>query len=282
MTSFHRARDRDRLSPSGWQQLLALGGLSLLLLTVLSLVGALFLDEAGTADLTKVNSATVILAVSAGSLLTVVGIAFVLARRGSLTPGRVFAWRPRSIGVLGAALGLGLSVAPFASWFAESLVAVFDVFSVAHLDQIAGLLSEGSPRSRATALALVLVIAPLCEELLFRGFLWDCFERELGRVAAFLLCSSLFALYHADPLHTVSVLPLTLLVGILRLRTGSVMPAIAVHFGNNLMSVLLLWWAGASGTLSVPWSVALACLIVSLVALVAGSASQSLSEGGTE
>ena len=93
-------------------------------------------------------------------------------------------------------------------------------------------------------------------------------QRALGSRAALVSSSLLFALYHGDPLHVVSVLPLSFLLGTLRLRTGSIVPCIAAHFGNNLLSLILLMVWGVDADVAVPWAVAALCLTVSLVALL--------------
>jgi len=255
--------DHEQPAPSGWRQLLFFCFGSLVWLVTLSVVFFVAQDEA-TAD----PSMTASLVVSAAALLGFVALAYVLSATSSLVPNDVFAWNSRPAGICAAAFVAGLTMGPFGGWLAERLVNLSEVFSADHLEEIARLIYAGSPVSRAVAMTLVLVLAPLFEELLFRGFLWDCLQRALGSRAALVSSSLLFALYHGDPLHVVSVLPLSFLLGTLRLRTGSIVPCIAAHFGNNLLSLILLMVWGVDADVAVPWAVAALCLTVSLVALL--------------
>jgi membrane protease YdiL (CAAX protease family) len=247
--------------------LLFFGFGSLVWLVTLSVV--LFVAQGeDTAD----TSITASLVVSAAALLGFVALAYVLSATSSLVPKEVFGWKSRPLGVWVGAFLAGLTMGPFGGWLAERLVALSEFFSADHLEEIARLIYSGSSASRALAMILVLVLAPLFEELLFRGFIWDCLERSLGSGAALVSSSLLFALYHADPLHVVSVLPLSLLLGTLRLGTGSIVPCIAAHFGNNLLSMILLMVWGVEETVVVPWVVAALCLTISLVAVLRSGA----------
>lgn len=81
--------------------------------------------------------------------------------------------------------------------------------------------------------------APLFEEILFRGALVPPLARRLGPTLAAVISGLLFGLAHAsDP---VAVMPLTVLgigLALLRLRSGSVVPGLAVHVVNNLIALV--------------------------------------------
>jgi membrane protease YdiL (CAAX protease family) len=81
-------------------------------------------------------------------------------------------------------------------------------------------------------------IAPLMEELFFRGFLYPAIARPLGMYWSILITSAAFALIHSPQLATAWVpLLLILIVGIvltiLRARTRSVVPGFIVHVAYN-------------------------------------------------
>ncbi len=87
---------------------------------------------------------------------------------------------------------------------------------------------------------VVLALTPaLCEELLFRGYVQRQAERGLGAVGGILFSGIIFALYH---LRFSQVLPLAALgvfMAYLVWRTGSIWPAVAVHFANNAVAVVM-------------------------------------------
>jgi len=82
------------------------------------------------------------------------------------------------------------------------------------------------------------VVAPLVEELLFRGLLYRAWEARWGWFPAMLATSALFAAYHPVPFG--AFVSSIVFVALLR-RTGSLWAPILVHgFGNMLLSPLLL------------------------------------------
>lgn len=81
-------------------------------------------------------------------------------------------------------------------------------------------------------------VAPLMEELFFRGFLYPALARPLGMIWSILMTSIAFALIHSPQLATAWVpLLLILIVGIvltsLRALTKSVLPGFIVHVAYN-------------------------------------------------
>ncbi|MGY2053192.1 CPBP family intramembrane glutamic endopeptidase [Methylobacterium sp. JK268] len=97
----------------------------------------------------------------------------------------------------------------------------------------------------AVWLAWLLVLAPVAEELLFRGDLFARGAALLGPGPLVALSAGLFALSHGTGGlgHPLSVLPLGLVLGLLRLRSGSLFACMALHAANNgavVLTMLLL------------------------------------------
>jgi uncharacterized protein len=96
-----------------------------------------------------------------------------------------------------------------------------------------------------------MTLAPLMEELLFRGFLYPVLVRRLGGAAAVLLTAASFCLIHAlqlgfawGPLLVIFLVGLALTVT--RAATKSVAPGFLIHVAyNSTISVLL--FAGTDG-----------------------------------
>jgi membrane protease YdiL (CAAX protease family) len=88
-----------------------------------------------------------------------------------------------------------------------------------------------------TSLALLAGLAPLVEELIFRGLLFGWLASRWGGGLAFVASSLVFAAAHVEPAHAILVLPLGLLFGWLRWRTGSLWPSLVAHMANNGLAV---------------------------------------------
>ena len=100
---------------------------------------------------------------------------------------------------------------------------------------------------RVAIISMAVIVAPIAEELIFRGYFYGILRRFAGRVPAILISSLLFAAIH---LHLPSMLGLGLLAIILCLlyeRTGSLWANILMHATFNALSiVMLLLFQGAA------------------------------------
>lgn len=105
-------------------------------------------------------------------------------------------------------------------------------------------LTPGTPLEAVLILSSLLVVAPVAEEIFFRGLLPWLWVRHLdprGRVWGPAL---LFAAAHGSVRHLPSLLLLGLLLGWLRDRSGSLLPGMALHFAVNLGGWLMLHAGG--------------------------------------
>jgi CAAX protease family protein len=90
------------------------------------------------------------------------------------------------------------------------------------------------------------LVAPLVEELFFRGFLYPAVARWTGSVSSILITAAGFAALHGAQL-AYAWAPLLVLFGIgaaltiIRVRTGSVATCVIVHMGYNLSLFILLY-----------------------------------------
>src|SRR5690606_28853719 len=84
----------------------------------------------------------------------------------------------------------------------------------------------------ALTIALV-VIAPVVEELLFRGVLLPGLARSYGERIGLVLSALFFGLLHGRPAEAVVAFAAGLVLGALRLRSRSILPCIALHVGVN-------------------------------------------------
>jgi membrane protease YdiL (CAAX protease family) len=87
-------------------------------------------------------------------------------------------------------------------------------------------------------LLLTMALTPaICEEVLFRGYVHRQVERRLGAVWAIGLVSVLFGIYHLQPTKALPLAVLGAWLGFVTWSTGSIIPAVVVHFLNNALAV---------------------------------------------
>ena len=90
----------------------------------------------------------------------------------------------------------------------------------------------------STLLALVLV-APVTEELLFRGWLLQDLKEQYGQTRALFWSSALFGLVHIEAAAILYAALGGLVLGAVALRTKSTLASIAMHAGVNALPLLL-------------------------------------------
>ncbi len=94
-------------------------------------------------------------------------------------------------------------------------------------------------RDGLIAFATIVVIAPLSEELLFRGLLFRGLTTKYSPVVAVGLSAVLFGLSHGVPAAVAFATVAGLLFGGVAHRTGSVAPTLAMHMAVNATPLLL-------------------------------------------
>ncbi len=187
-----------------------------------------------------------------GALLTqntaiVLVLVFMAERKGrgslALDFGLVAPWRRLSAGACagwiaagaGLSLGAGILLRPIAE--------------LADLDQSAQQVSRTVERAGTGSLVLLLigivVVAPLVEELLFRGALLRALQRRCSVPVAVFVSAAVFAGVHVvgDP-GSYYVVPGLLLLGIVAgwqaARSGDLVRPLLLHVGFNLLSAVTL------------------------------------------
>ena len=85
------------------------------------------------------------------------------------------------------------------------------------------------------------VIAPVVEEIYFRGFVFRGYLDQKGERRAFAYSAGLFALIHLNLPALPPILIMGLLLAFIYHRTGSVIPGMVAHALNNATAFLLLY-----------------------------------------
>lgn len=235
--------------------LIGLGAVGYLAVSlVLQLFAALALRAAvpgatlhNPAGMTQAAGLAVQLAVSAGSLAIPAALLIGLLRPGRArlglvrpAPGGLALWTPIALGaamlanLLANGLGLGAGVM---------------------LE-----LPRGGPALLLAFLQICLVPA-VGEELFFRGVLQGML-RPRGGLTAALAAAVPFALLHSRPGQALVALLTGLAMGLAVEATGSLVPAILAHLGNNLLAFAAAWLlqygpSGLAGTIQLAAAAAL-------------------------
>lgn len=84
------------------------------------------------------------------------------------------------------------------------------------------------------------VLAPLVEELLFRGFLYRILRSRYSSLPSIIITSILFSAVHFSLAMVVPIFIMGVLMAWARERSGSMAPSLLLHSINNLVAVLLL------------------------------------------
>lgn len=98
-------------------------------------------------------------------------------------------------------------------------------------------ISETTP---AIAIVIMsLIIAPVGEEALMRGFIYPVLRRKLSVTSTIVITALLFALLHGNLVQTVLTIPLGIALGYLYERTHNLLACISMHMLFNATALLL-------------------------------------------
>ena len=90
-------------------------------------------------------------------------------------------------------------------------------------------------------LVSAVVIQPICEEFLFRGFFYGVWKHYLGPWRAGFLACLLFAAFHASLAAFAGLFVLAVCLNIAYERTGSLLVPIGMHAIFNLTSLVVIY-----------------------------------------
>lgn len=103
------------------------------------------------------------------------------------------------------------------------------------------------------------ILAPLCEEMLFRGAFQGAYENRKSAGIAITITALLFAFYHLRLIGLPALIPLAFALSYVVWRTGSIYAGMLLHFGANGTAALqtIFYFVGGK---NVP--IELACLML--------------------
>jgi membrane protease YdiL (CAAX protease family) len=130
-----------------------------------------------------------------------------------------------------------------------------------------------SPLRAITVPFAIVLVAPVTEELLFRGLLFDGLRARYGSAIAVGATAVLFGAFHLDPAALFYATAIGVVLGALRERSGSCLPTVMLHAGFNAMPVMVpaelvpIPGFNVDETNDVPWPIWLGSALVAAVAL---------------
>jgi sodium transport system permease protein len=116
------------------------------------------------------------------------------------------------------------------------------------IELVSRMLAQWRELSPVLILFSLAVVPAVCEELLFRGYLFAALERTTSAGRAIWVSAVLFALFHvvigspASPERFLPSLFMGLLLGWLAWRSGSVLPGMLLHLLHNGLLLMLAYW----------------------------------------
>jgi uncharacterized protein len=146
-------------------------------------------------------------------------------------------WSWRDVG-LGLAFGFGGLIITIPASILYLAIAGTDTSSAVG-EEFSGVRS--GPLLAAVVFVIVVFVAPLCEEIVYRGLLWGAVER-LGayRWWALGITTVVFALAHFELSRTPLLLVVAIPLAVARLYTGRLPASIVAHSVNNLLPGIAL------------------------------------------
>lgn len=149
------------------------------------------------------------------------------------------------------AIGLALAIP---GWVAVTVLANLSaaVLQALGVHQEAAIVDTVMQRGDPTVIVLaVVIVAPIAEELFFRGVVYNAWEREYGTRVAIFGSAALFALIHASLFLLVPIFILGVALALVYRSTRSLPATILLHAGFNAITVTITLLARL-GVISLP------------------------------
>jgi membrane protease YdiL (CAAX protease family) len=200
---------------------------------VMSVSGHTTLAEAGPAWL---------LAVAVAGWLPMVAAVVLASRKfGTGSLARDFGYRWSPVDLLGFPIGVGtqLLLLPLVYW---PLKAIWPhTFAQSKLEQRAhDLSSHASGAGKVLLFVVVVVGAPLVEELVYRGMLQTALTRRLRDGLGVVLVAAWFAIVHFQPIETPGLFVIGLVLGACALYTRRLGMGVMAHMAFNATGLVLV------------------------------------------
>lgn len=108
----------------------------------------------------------------------------------------------------------------------------------------------------------IVIIAPIVEEIIFRGLILSRLNKVMNTTVALIVSSLIFAILHGHILWVTYAFVLGVLFGIIAIITGSTLPTIIFHMSFNLAGLFV-------GSIPFPeWSTVIVCFVSFIISTI--------------
>lgn len=154
-------------------------------------------------------------------------------------PREIFGLKPLKLRYIAASVILYLGVGSLSLLISDVLAGLFPNQNEGLTMEYETIL-EGIPFFGG--LLLMALLPAVCEELLFRGYLYTAFKKQCKPVFAMLWVSLLFAISHMSLIKIIPTAILGCALYYLREKSGSLFAGSLMHFLNNALAVFVLYY----------------------------------------
>lgn len=144
---------------------------------------------------------------------------------------------PRELGIVLPLFGLSLLSMAVANGTVALLSGGFDnpQMDILSEEVLAG------PVDLVVLLVLMAGLAPLAEEILFRGMIYPLLRKRFAPRAAIVTSAGLFSVAHLIPMLVPGLFAIGLFLAYLRERSGSIWPGVLLHALHNGVTVTIVY-----------------------------------------
>jgi membrane protease YdiL (CAAX protease family) len=209
---------------------------------IMTLVGAVVLGIVAAVPLIAIDAPLAVTAI-VGTLFPWIALAgwplFVTWWKGNgprIDLGLRLTWSDTGWGVFAGFVGL-----MFAGIIALITQAIAGDFSSAAGDIALELRDDGPFWTLVLFAVMIMVGAPIVEEIAFRGLMFNALRKKgVGAIWTIVITAVAFSAFHFEPIRFLVLLPIGLVYGWVRWKTGSLGAAMVAHGVNNAPAALVL------------------------------------------
>ena len=148
---------------------------------------------------------------------------------------------------IGSFFGAALLMIGANAWQSAASYIYVGIFGEVSTNDVVFLETFFAEVSPAVALICVALIPAVCEEVLFRGYLFDSFKTKKGTTWAIVITAILFSVIHFDLYKMLPILVMGWAFGYITAKTESILLPVIFHFLNNAMSLISFYNLDAIG-----------------------------------
>lgn len=151
------------------------------------------------------------------------------------------------LGLLGEPTWTDIGLAPIGyiaslilAWIFTALFSIFPWFDAVQAQDV-GFSSLTSGGDRLIAFITLVIVAPIVEEIIFRGWLYGKLRAKMSMIPAMIIVSILFGIVHGQWNVGITVFAISLVLCFFRETTGTIYSGMLVHMLKNGIAFFLLY-----------------------------------------